>query len=142
MSTSADVKALRGTKRSCQNQECGSRFYDLNQDPITCPVCQTVYVIPRAPAPQPVARTVAKSPAFVPDEIKPEAPEAEGGEDLVEIEDAAEGVEPEEADETILETEEDTSDVAAIIDAPIKTKKKLSASLMHHVTFGKVRAID
>ena len=122
MSTNADVKALRGTKRSCQNEECGSRFYDLNQEPIACPVCQTVYVIPRGPVPQPGARAAAKpfkKPAFVPDEIKPEAPEAEGGEDLVEIEDAAEGVEPEEADETILEAEEDTSDVAAIIDAPI-----------------------
>jgi uncharacterized protein (TIGR02300 family) len=34
-------KALRGTKRVCPN--CGSRFYDLNNDPATCPVCQTVY---------------------------------------------------------------------------------------------------
>ena len=122
MSTNADVKALRGTKRSCQNAECGSRFYDLNQDPITCPVCQTVYVIPRGPAPQPVARTAAKpfkKPAFVPDDIKPEAaPEVES-DDLPELEDTAEGVEPEEADETILEAEEDTSDVAGIIDAPI-----------------------
>ena len=49
MSTKADIKALRGTKRSCQNEQCGARFYDLNQDPITCPVCQTVYVIPISP---------------------------------------------------------------------------------------------
>ena len=37
------TKAERGTKRTCQNPECGSRFYDLNRDPITCPVCGTVY---------------------------------------------------------------------------------------------------
>jgi len=122
MSTNADVKALRGTKRSCQNEECGSRFYDLNQDPIACPVCSTVYVIPRGPAAQPAAKTPAKSfrkPAFVPDDIKPEAaPEAEG-DDLPEIEGVAVGDEQEEAaDEVILEEEEDT-DVAAIIDAPI-----------------------
>ena len=35
------MKAARGTKRVCQN--CGSKFYDLNRDPITCPICETVY---------------------------------------------------------------------------------------------------
>jgi len=35
------IKAARGTKRVCQN--CGSKFYDLNRDPITCPICQTIY---------------------------------------------------------------------------------------------------
>jgi uncharacterized protein (TIGR02300 family) len=30
-------KAARGTKRACQS--CGARFYDLNRDPIICPVC-------------------------------------------------------------------------------------------------------
>jgi uncharacterized protein (TIGR02300 family) len=45
MSTTADIKAQRGTKRMCQNPECGSRFYDLNRDPITCPVCSTIYEI-------------------------------------------------------------------------------------------------
>ena len=126
MSTKADIKALRGTKRSCQNEKCGARFYDLNQDPITCPVCQTVYVIPISPPPQPsrAAPRPARKPVFVPDEIKPEAaPEAEG-EDLVELEDAADDNEQEDAGEPILETEEDTSDVSAIIDAPIDDDKE------------------
>jgi uncharacterized protein (TIGR02300 family) len=35
------IKAERGTKRVCQS--CGSKFYDLNRDPITCPMCQSVY---------------------------------------------------------------------------------------------------
>jgi len=35
-----------GTKRTCQNEECGARFYDLTHDPITCPSCQTVFVPP------------------------------------------------------------------------------------------------
>ena len=35
------IKAERGTKRVCQS--CGSKFYDLNRDPIVCPICQTVY---------------------------------------------------------------------------------------------------
>ncbi len=35
------TKAQRGLKRVCQS--CGSKFYDLNRDPIVCPMCQTVY---------------------------------------------------------------------------------------------------
>lgn len=35
------LKAARGTKRVCQN--CGSKFYDLNRSPITCPICQAVF---------------------------------------------------------------------------------------------------
>lgn len=35
------IKAARGTKRVCQS--CGSKFYDLNRDPITCPICHTVF---------------------------------------------------------------------------------------------------
>lgn len=35
------LKAARGTKRVCQN--CGSKFYDLNRDPITCPICDAVF---------------------------------------------------------------------------------------------------
>lgn len=35
------IKAARGTKRVCQN--CGSKFYDLNRDPIICPICQSVF---------------------------------------------------------------------------------------------------
>jgi uncharacterized protein (TIGR02300 family) len=35
------VKAARGTKRVCQN--CGSKFYDINRTPITCPICQSIF---------------------------------------------------------------------------------------------------
>ncbi|MGA7326540.1 MAG: TIGR02300 family protein [Rhodomicrobium sp.] len=35
------TKAERGTKRVCQS--CGSKFYDLNRDPIVCPICHSVY---------------------------------------------------------------------------------------------------
>lgn len=34
-------KAARGTKRLCTG--CGSKFYDLNKDPIVCPLCGTVF---------------------------------------------------------------------------------------------------
>jgi uncharacterized protein (TIGR02300 family) len=35
------MKAARGTKRVCQS--CGNKFYDLNRDPIICPICQTAF---------------------------------------------------------------------------------------------------
>lgn len=40
------TQSVRGAKRTCQNEACGARFYDLKHDPITCPVCQTVFVPP------------------------------------------------------------------------------------------------
>ena len=43
------TKAERGTKRTCQNPECGSRFYDLNREPIVCPICQSAYQIVASP---------------------------------------------------------------------------------------------
>ncbi|WBU54627.1 TIGR02300 family protein [Paracoccus sp. SCSIO 75233] len=32
-----------GTKRLCPH--CGSRFYDLQNDPMTCPVCNTEFTL-------------------------------------------------------------------------------------------------
>jgi uncharacterized protein (TIGR02300 family) len=37
-----------GTKRICLG--CAAKFYDLGKDPIVCPTCDTVFVIPK-PAP-------------------------------------------------------------------------------------------
>src|SRR5262249_50631003 len=88
------TKAERGTKRTCQNPECGSRFYDLNRDPITCPVCGAVYPLAVAPAALAAAasataaeravRKPIKKPAYTVDGAKPEdAPEAEAEDALV-----------------------------------------------------------
>jgi uncharacterized protein (TIGR02300 family) len=119
-----DIKAQRGTKRTCQNPECGSRFYDLNRDPITCPVCSTVYAIPVSPpgtaAEERAKRPEAKKRAAPPPGPKPEeAPEVEGDE-LVAIEGEEETVEAEADDALIEEDEEDPSNVAGIIDAPVE----------------------
>ena len=117
-----ELRALRGTKRTCQNDECGSRFYDLNRDPITCPICSAVYELARK-APQPQAPTPQKKPTrpvppkeFDADEVKPDAPEEElaavAGED---------GDEAAEGDEVFLEEmEEEPTSVTGIIDAPIE----------------------
>ncbi len=42
------MKAERGTKRVCQS--CGAKFYDLNRDPISCPMCQAAYQSSMPPA--------------------------------------------------------------------------------------------
>ncbi|MGB9366272.1 MAG: TIGR02300 family protein [Xanthobacteraceae bacterium] len=34
-----------GTKRICSG--CHAKFYDLGKDPIVCPTCETVFVIPK-----------------------------------------------------------------------------------------------
>ncbi|MEJ2124639.1 MAG: TIGR02300 family protein [Alphaproteobacteria bacterium] len=33
--------AARGTKRVCLS--CGGKFYDLNRDPIVCPMCEAIF---------------------------------------------------------------------------------------------------
>lgn len=111
------TKQARGTKRTCQSSACGSRFYDLNRSPITCPICGSVYAIASAPL---VAETVAPA-SIDPNKefadtgaLAPgDAPEAEAAE-LADVEGAEEPVAAEE-DETFLEEEEDSGDVSGII---------------------------
>ncbi len=121
------TKAQRGTKRTCQNPECGSRFYDLNRDPITCPICNSVYLMAvsaaaaggEAAVDEKAARKVAKKPAYEPAVgAKPEeAPDAEGEELAIEGEADTAAAED---DETFLEEEEeDGSDVSGIIGGPV-----------------------
>jgi uncharacterized protein (TIGR02300 family) len=120
--TKVDIKAQRGTKRTCQNPECGSRFYDLNRDPIICPVCSTVYtfVPPSAVAPERATRPPVRKPAHPAEGPKPEdAPDA-ASEDLVAVEGEEEAAVTEEDETFIEEVEEDTPDVTGIIDAPIE----------------------
>ena len=121
--TDVDIKAQRGTKRTCQNPECGSRFYDLNRDPITCPACSTVYAIPVSPpvtaAEERAKRPEAKKRVFPVAAPKPEdAPDAEADELVIEGEEEA--VEAEADDTMIDEVEEDSPDETGIIDAPIE----------------------
>jgi len=116
---STATKAARGTKRTCQNSDCGARFYDLNRDPIICPHCEEKYVVavasPSVAGADKGRRPAAKAPVYAaPDDVKPDdLPEGEEAlVDIEAVEDAADG----EADETFLEEEEDSgSDVSGII---------------------------
>ena len=124
------TKEARGSKRTCQNPECGSRFYDLNRDPIFCPICGAEYKL--APVvmeeePEEVAETV-ETPAVA---AAPAAAAANGldagdGEEvtdddaLVSLEDADAELEgdsnDDDEDDTFLEQEDDEGgDVSGII---------------------------
>ena len=115
------TKAARGTKRTCQNSECGARFYDLNADAPECPICSTVYVPPAAVQMTAAAAAADKraKPLVKPDyELAADAKAddlPEGEEALADIE-VAEEPGAVEADETFLEEEEDAgTDVTSIV---------------------------
>jgi uncharacterized protein (TIGR02300 family) len=117
------TKAERGTKRTCQNPECGSRFYDLNRDPIVCPICETVFqpaVTADAQGGAPTGQEArsARRASFQPAEKKPAAaaPAAEDEEDALPAIEGEDEAEVAEEDETFLEPEEeDGSDMETII---------------------------
>lgn len=114
----ASTKQARGTKRTCQMSECGARFYDLNRNPITCPVCGSIYEIASNPAAAAAILAEEKSPRKV-KKVEPagdeEAATMEGDEALAEIESDDEPAAAE-ADETFLEEEEeDGGDMSGII---------------------------
>ncbi len=112
------AKPELGSKHQCH--QCGTKFFDLNRNPVICPKCGAIQQIASTRA----ARVV------VPEK---EEVEAEQGLELVSL-DEAEPAEPsletatdddveieaEPADDTFLEEEEeDTDDVSGLIDGEI-----------------------
>jgi len=111
------TKQDRGTKRTCQNSECGSRFYDLNRTPIDCPICGAAYVVGAEPVAIVIVQPEEKTPSKP---KKKEIAEAEANEDETAKEDTLDEVETDKTvgndDETVLgEVEEDGSDVSKIL---------------------------
>ena len=111
----------RGTKRTCQNGECSARFYDLNRDPIVCPICETVYKIASAPqaAAAPVeddkaARRPKRPDAAAESATAGDAPLVEGDEELADL-DTGDDELPAEEEETFIEPEEEEGDVSGIL---------------------------
>ena len=116
------AKPELGMKRQCAH--CGTKFFDLNRNPILCPKCGTVFV------------TAARAPEAEEDEEAGEATPANV--EIVSLEDAeagaAKGAEPaaddvevedESADETFLEEEEeDADDVSNLIDGEISSDEE------------------
>ena len=108
------AKPELGNKHQCQH--CGTKFFDLNKDPITCPKCGTVFHgAPLARAARPAAADEEDTEAMAAaDLVSLEDADAagdkipEGVDDDVEIEVAD--------DETFLEEEEGDDDVVDLID--------------------------
>lgn len=110
------AKPELGSKHQCH--QCGTKFFDLNRNPVICPKCGAVQQVAARPA----------RPAAEKEEI-----EAEPGVEIVSLEEveaaetnletAAEDdveIEDEPADDTFLEEEEeDTDDVSGLIDGDI-----------------------
>lgn len=120
---SKKTAAERGTKRTCE--ACGSRFYDLNRDPITCPACQAVFHLSDQEKDAAAAlaaerpKKIAKKPEFVPAETTAEAGELPPDVEAVEGADA-EAAPAEDEQETFLEQEEEDTDVSGFIEGGIE----------------------
>jgi uncharacterized protein (TIGR02300 family) len=119
------AKPELGGKRQCQN--CGTKFFDLNHDPIVCPKCGTVFqaltarsaAARRAEADDEEAEADPANVELVSleDAEATEAKATGAPEDEIEIEDDDDAA----ADETFLEEEEeDSDDVAGLIDGDIE----------------------
>lgn len=117
-------KGARGTKRVCKS--CGGRFYDLNRDPIVCPLCGATYVtesaVPEEPPPvveqasaasevEPVADVAATATATATATADADGPE------LVSLDDAKaeeeEAVDALEDDEDLADLDDDDSEIPA-----------------------------
>ena len=116
------TKPELGNKHQCQN--CGTKFFDLNKNPIICPKCGTVF---HAVA---LSRVVQRATAVDDEEADPEAAadivslqDVEAGEDkgTPDVDDEVELEDDEEVDETFLtEEEEDNDDVSDLIDGNLE----------------------
>ena len=121
------AKPELGAKHQCQN--CATKFFDLNRDPILCPKCGAVFV------PLPVARAPARaSAAAVAARDEGEVEQETAGVEIVSLDEAEAGEKPEPAtdddievddtpadDNTFLEEEEEgDDDVADLIDGEIE----------------------
>lgn len=73
------AKPELGTKRTCP--ACGTKYYDLNRDPIVCPNCGTVFAV-AAPA------RAERPPEPKPEPAQKETVEVQRDEGVVSLEDA------------------------------------------------------
>jgi hypothetical protein len=123
-----ESKRARGTKRTCQNSDCGVRFYDLGRSPIVCPICASPYVLasmPVLPAAPPRKPKRVEYPVLedAPAETAPANAEAALAEAEAEAEDQAATEEDEPV--LVLEVEEEEGgDVSNIIGGPVAEDEK------------------
>ena len=109
----------RGTKLTCQSEECGARFYDLNNKSPACPVCGKAYKV--APPPETV---VKEKPKPAPEE-KPVKSMAEEGAQAAADKDPDEAAVDELADlgtdDEISDDDENSNDTLLVADEDEKS---------------------
>lgn len=112
-------KAARGTKRTCQG--CGARFYDLENTPIVCPMCEAEFKLAPVDAkeedaePEEVDTPVAA--AAVPVD-EPEAAADDEADELADIDTDDVDISTDEDDNTFIEDDDDpNASVSAIVPA-------------------------
>lgn len=93
-----------GVKRVCPT--CGSRFYDLRSDPLTCPECGATFSLESLTAAKPKAPRQEK-PKVEPADVE-DMPDIETGDDVIADDD--------ELSSDILEDDEDNVDIDDIAD--------------------------
>jgi hypothetical protein len=103
----------RGTKRTCQNQECALPFYDLNRLECSCPNCGTAFNVEALV--QVVSETRKRS-QFLPVRSPvatprgPAEPVAEEPEEAVANDDVADDADAEAATDSILDVDDEDVD--------------------------------
>ncbi|MCB1518688.1 MAG: TIGR02300 family protein [Hyphomicrobiaceae bacterium] len=98
------AKAERGTKRQCL--KCGTKFYDLNADPIVCPACGAPFLLEVPVPPTSVSKRTDDKET---DEVETDEAALAAGAEIVSFEDAEEDSDNDEDD--VLSDVDDVDDV-------------------------------
>ena len=119
------AKADLGAKRVCQN--CGTKFFDFNKDPISCPKCGAAVPVAALPKSAPRAARVEEEDAVADsagaETVALEEADGDGAKVAVAGDDDAE-IEEDAADTFLEEEEESQDDVAGLIDGEIESDEE------------------
>ena len=115
------VKPELGVKRFCGN--CGTKFYDLNRDPILCPKCGTVFDVQAALKPR-RAKAVAEDKPLKPKKVAAvvDPDEADLPDNVIDAD--ADDEEEEDAIEDTSELGGDDDDVAEVIEKVVDERDR------------------
>jgi uncharacterized protein (TIGR02300 family) len=117
------AKPELGGKRQCQN--CGTKFFDLNRDPILCPKCGATFMPPMlaraAPRPAAAEDEEQEAPESGAEMVSLEDADAETTKDVVAVDDDVDLGDDGPDDTFLEEEEEDNDDVSDLIDGDIET---------------------
>ena len=107
------ASADRGTKRQCLH--CGTKYYDLNRDPVLCPACEKPYEPPAEVKPRKSPAETSEAAATKEassEEVVADPAAAKAGAEVVSFEDA----EKDDDDDADEDTGEDIPDVEGVED--------------------------